>query len=54
MAAYQDRERRASQLLGAQVRAHAGEDAQPDAGGHSCQPSKPRRDRTDPQAVSQG
>lgn len=50
----EDREWRARQLLGAQVRAHAGAHPQPDAGGHRGQSAEPRGDRPDTETVQVG
>lgn len=54
MAPHEDRERRARQLLGPQVRPDAGADQVPDARGHRRQPAEPRGDRPDPEAVQEG
>lgn len=49
----EDRERGAGQLLGAQVREDAGADQVADARGHRGQSAESRRDRANPQTLSQ-
>lgn len=51
MVANKDSERRASVVLRTEVRENARENPKPDAGRHSGQPAKPRRDRPDTETL---